>query len=274
MSGLTTLLDMDYDPQRLRDLLEAGADPTKPDDETGEPPLLTATRRRRLDAVRILLDAGADLEGRDAFGKTAWVHAARRGFTEVADVLEAAGASTHTTSSDRLAIALSAGDLAEARRILATHPDCAHTGNREEDRLLADMAGREATEPVVLLIEAGADLTTPGLDGGTPLHQAAWFGQPANARILLDAGAPLDVFDPVHDSSPLHWAVHGSRFSGGAAERQPAYVELTRMLLDAGSRTTYPPEWAAAASRPYVTRMLEDASPAVATVLREAGLGP
>ncbi len=30
-------------------------------------------------------------------------------------------------------------------------------------------------------------------------------------RLLLDAGAPLDVFDRVQESSPLGWAAHGSR---------------------------------------------------------------
>lgn len=58
-----------------------------------------------------------------------------------------------------------------------------------EDRLFADVAGRDDSASVALLIHAGADLTSPGLDDGTPLHQAAWFGQPANTRLLIDAGA-------------------------------------------------------------------------------------
>ena len=94
------------------------------------------------------------------------------------------------------------------------------------------------------------------LDGGTPLHQAAWFGQPQNARLLIDAGAPLDVFDPSHQYSPLGWAVHGSRYSGGADERLPEYIELVRMLLEAGSSLHYPndPE-----GDSYLKRLLEDA---------------
>lgn len=45
--------------------------------------------------------------------------------------------------------------------------------------------------PVTFLIDAGADLEAPGLDGGTSLHQAAWFGQPDHARVLIDAGPGL-----------------------------------------------------------------------------------
>ena len=116
-----------------------------------------------------------------------------------------------------------------------------------------------------MLINAGADLTAPGLDSGTPLHQAAWFGQPANAWLLIDAGAPLDVFDSTHQSSPLGWAVHGSRYSGGTEQRQDVYVELTQMLLDAGSSLHYPNE---PDSDAYFARLLKDASPAVRQVLK------
>ena len=271
MATLHRILDTEYDSARLKELLDRGADPNAVDSESGEPPVLTAARRRRLDAVSTLLDHGADPDRPGRHGKTAWAHAIRRGFFEVSDRLEEAGAAKELTAADRLAVALSRKDLDEARRIMAEDPACVRTGNPEEDRLLADVAGRPEADPVRLLIDAGADLTAPGLDGGTPLHQTAWFGQPANARLLIDAGAPLDIFDPVHDSSPLHWAVHGSRYSGHAELRQAAYVELTRMLLEAGSRLTYPPELAGA-ERSYRQRLMADASTAVAEVLREAGV--
>lgn len=272
MGQLHTLLDIDYDRARLVSLLDGGADPNEVDPATGEPLLFTATRRRRLEAVGILVERGADPNRPGRNGKTPWAHAVRRGFVEVGEVLEAAGADTTLTAADRLAVALSRGDVDEARRILAGHPGCAQTGNPEEDRVLADMAGRMESDPVVLLIDAGADLTAPGLDGGTPLHQAAWFGQPSNARLLLDAGAPVDVFDFVHDASPIHWTAHGSRYSGGAESRQEAYVALARMLLEAGSRTTYPPGLDGA-TRSYAERLLADASPPVAEVFRAWGLG-
>ena len=267
---LHQLLDFHYgaDGDRaLRRMLDQGADPDRRRGPHAETPLHVATRRRRARAVDILLACGADIDARTAGGKTAYAHAIRRGFDEVAALLANRGASTALNETDRFAVAIVNGRLDEARTILAAHPGVARTGNPEEDRLLADVAGRNHRGLVELLIEAGADLTAPGLDSGTPLHQAAWFGQPANGRLLVDAGAPLDIFEETHESSPLHWAVHGSRFSGGAEERQAAYVELVEMLLAAGSSLHYPDDPYGDA---YRKRLLRDATPWVRTVLQRA----
>jgi ankyrin repeat protein len=232
----------------------------------GETLLLIAARRRRVGAIRVLLGAGADPEATNVRGKTAYSHAVRRGFQDVAEVLQEAGASTSLQLPDQLAAACSRGDLAEARRLLRVHPETARTGNPEEDRLLADMAGRNDSGPVVMLIEAGADLAAAALDGGTALHQACWFGQPRNAGLLVNAGAPLDTFDNAHESSPIGWVTHGSTYSGGAADRQDEYVKLARILIEAGCTLEYPDEPGDA----YLKRLLRDASPAVAAVIREA----
>lgn len=266
---LHELLDVNYGEngdEILRRLLADGADPDAYDETTGEAPLHVAARRRRFSAVEILLANGAGINAVSAGGKTAYAHAIRRGFDEIAALLRSRGADGTLNAADRLAVALVNGRVDDARKILAVHPDAARTGNPEEDRLLADLAGRKESPAVALLIRSGADLAAPGLDAGTPLHQAAWFGQPANARLLIAAGAPLDVFDAVHHSSPLGWAVHGSRYSGGAEARQDQYVELVNMLLTAGSSLIYPEN---SESDAYYQRLLSDATPPVAAILKE-----
>ncbi|HEX5147457.1 MAG TPA: ankyrin repeat domain-containing protein [Candidatus Limnocylindrales bacterium] len=61
-------------------------------------------------------------------------------------------------------------------------------------------------------------------DGYTALHLAAFFAKPEAARILIEAGAPIDVVaDNEMRVQPLHSA---------AAGRQP---EICRMLLAAGA---------------------------------------
>jgi hypothetical protein len=60
------------------------------------------------------------------------------------------------------------------------------------------------------LIAAGADVTSFGPEGfhahATPLHQAVMAGSLDSVRVLVEAGAPLDVQDRVYHSTPLGWA--------------------------------------------------------------------
>lgn len=76
----------------------------------------------------------------------------------------------------------------------------------------------------------------------------------------------MDVFDSTHGSSPLGWAVHGCRYSGGAEQNQDAYVALLRMLLAAGSSLHYPSE---PENKAYLERLLIDASAQVRDVLKD-----
>ncbi|MCP3902931.1 MAG: hypothetical protein GY715_04780 [Planctomycetes bacterium] len=262
------LLDTGYErdgDSALRSLLDRGADPNGRAGPASETPLHVAARRRRPVAAEILLERGAEVDAKTAGGKTAYAHAARRGFDDLLDVLVARGADTALDEADLFAVAIVGGRLGVARSMIEANPHVARTGNPEDDRLLADVAGRGATEPVALLIEAGADLAAPGLDHGTPLHQAAWFGQPANVELLIEAGVPLDVFDPVHRASPIGWAAHGSRSSGAAEQRQDAYVAVTRALLDAGAAVHFD-------GTSYLDRLVADASPEVGALLQARGL--
>jgi ankyrin repeat protein len=56
---------------------------------------------------------------------------------------------------------------------------------------------------VALLLERGADPSRANVHGWTPLHQAAYVGLPALARMLLDAEAPVDVSARGDGGTPL-----------------------------------------------------------------------
>ncbi len=236
-----------------------------PDSETA---LHVAARRHRLSAIKLLLTHGAEIDAENEHGKTAYVHALRRGFHEIADFLKAHGANTKLNQADQFACAVTCGNFAEAEQLLKEHPGIIRTGNPEEDRLLADLAGRGDSEPVKFLIVKGADLEARGLDDGTPLHQAAWFGQPGNVRLLVEAGAPLEIFDSVHTSSPLGWAVHGSRYSDDSEARRHHYIEIVHMLLESGAKLNYPGE--SENSTGYFNRLTEDAPDEIKEILIKA----
>ena len=269
--NLFTFIDCHYGSDadvKLEHMLEETQDINETFGPASETGLHVATRRYRLPAVQILLQHGADIDAKNLHGKTAFAHAIRRGFYDVSDYLKQEGANTSLNEADQFACAITAGNLEEAKCLLEASPDIIRTGNPEEDRLLADMAGRNELAPVKFLVEAGADLEARGLDDGTPLHQAAWFGQPDNAQCLVEAGAPLEIFDTTHASSPLGWAVHGSRYSGAADERQAPYIKSITLLLKAGANLHYPNE--RADSLAYYNRLMEDASDAIKAILSQA----
>ena len=64
------------------------------------------------------------------------------------------------------------------------------------------------------LIPYGVDLNAPCPDlyaHGTPLHHAVWSGSLDAVKVLLEAGASLDVKDTAWNLTPLGWAKYGKR---------------------------------------------------------------
>lgn len=274
MIAIHEFLDSHYGEHgddELKSRISAGANLEEKGLELEETPLLVATRRRRLSAIKILVEAGANIESSNKWGKTSYMHAVRRSFSEVADYLRDAGCVTELAPADQFAVLVVGGQLDEAEEFLQRNPEVIQTGNAEEDRLLADVAGRFEIAPVKFLVTAGASLISTALDDGTPLHQAAWFGQPENARVLLDAGAPVDIFDACHGMSPLGWAVHGAQYAGEAEERKQAYTNLVKLLIERGSGLNYPEEARFEKIRQsYQKTLLSFAPPWIKPILIEA----
>ncbi|MFT7487186.1 MAG: ankyrin repeat protein [Candidatus Paceibacteria bacterium] len=267
--SLHDLLDTNYGSDGAAALLARLEGEQKCDQEervAGEPDLHVAARRQRLEAVQILLEHGLAVDARNGHGKSAYVHALRRSLNEVAELLIAVRCESGLELPDQLAVRTSRGETEEARSLLERNPAIAKTGNPEEDRLLADMAGRADQGPVQIPIDAGANLAAPGLDDATPLHNAAWFAQAQNARLLVEAGAPLNLFEMAHGTSPIGWAAHGSSCSGGAEANHVVYVEITQLLLEAGAYLHYP---GAPGDGAYLARLQAEASPQVEGVLTE-----
>ena len=73
-------------------LLRHGADVMARDEGDHATPLHWAAEGGHLEVVRMLVEAGADVNLADRDGVTPLAHARRRGFAEMASILEAAGA--------------------------------------------------------------------------------------------------------------------------------------------------------------------------------------
>ena len=233
-------------------LLKHGADPNVPSylDSSdpkamgsGEVPLhRLAANGWDADVIRTFVGHGAQVDASRADGRTPYAIAVRTGNVGVAQVLLLLGADASKLSViDRLIGACAIGDGEQARALAATR-DSAQAAELAAWRvampaddhfvfLRACGDGRAASVP--LFAEQGWSLTREGPWGGTALHWAAWFGRPACVRLLLDAGAPVNVRDATYGSSPIAWGAHGSLNSRPGHDDD--YLAVIELLADAGS---------------------------------------
>jgi ankyrin repeat protein len=99
--------------------------------------------------------------------------------------------------------ALEAHDVDGLAALVDEHPDLVAAQGTNGNDLLG-MAGATCDERLVaVLLERGADVTRGNAHGWTPLHQAAYSNLPLLARMLLDAGARVDVSARGDGGTPL-----------------------------------------------------------------------
>lgn len=134
---------------------------------------------------------------------------------------------------ERLVAAAWVGDEPRVKALMKQHPDL-DIGPAASAVTEAAQAGRAKT--VRLLLSAGFDPKPPGMDSGTALHLAAWYGHKEVVQLLIPH-VPLDHKDAHHGSTPLGWACHGAQW---CRNPQGDYVAVVEALILAGAKVTAP----------------------------------
>ena len=154
--------------------------------------------------LRALIDAGADLErpGTAVPGATALGHAVEYGMTACVDVLVAAGAVVEGPANTA-----GAGQVARLRT----------ESWSDQDRFLAWRAAARCGRLQVAeaLLDRGVDIHVHKGDRASALHWAAYHGQVAMVRYLLDRRADPNSTEITHGLTPLGWARHRRSEIGG-----------------------------------------------------------
>jgi len=217
----------------VRRLLDAGADVNATNDN-GVTPLMRAATFE--EAVRLLVEKGADVTARSKMGNSAVLLAARKpGNSRTVAFLLDHGADANAENAFRataLMAAVASDDIETVRLVLDRGADVNRIpkpgsenffwGGWRTPLMWAAYLGDEAM--CRLLLERGARVND-FVETGSALGQAAWAGQAGVARILLDAGAQVDQRDLVANYTPLHWAASSERSS----------PELVELLLARGA---------------------------------------
>ena len=208
---------------------------------TGEPELFTdalaeAVAEANLDAVTILLAAGAnpDLPGPD--GRSVRRRALTAGVAATVELVGGAG----DDPVDRLLEAVLTGDGGTARGLVGADPTLvARVGHADQVALVA-AAERGNTASVRLMLELGLPIEArrEGVDddGATALHAAAYAGAAETVELLLAHRADLTARDSRWNAQPLEWALVGSGEAPDLATA-PDWVATVTLLLDAGAPT-------------------------------------
>jgi ankyrin repeat protein len=98
---------------------------------------------------------------------------------------------------------IEAHDVDGLAALIDRFPELVHARGTNDNDLLG-MAGATHDERLVkVLLDRGADPRRGNAHGWTPLHQAAYSDLPAMARMLLDAGAQVDVSARGDGGTPL-----------------------------------------------------------------------
>lgn len=227
----------------------------------GLSPLHRAAWPGHVDAVQALIAGGANPNVPDATGGSPLLIAASNGHDPYIEAIVQSGADVNLGNH--------AGQRAIHRAALAGHVGTVRTLLRlGADPNLADNHGwtalhwaaacpvRASLELLQVLVEAGAKATAQDRDGQTPLHVAAanlvdpglharqrqpvalYYINARRVKILVDAGAGVDIRD-LAGRTALHWAAWlGETMHGEDVGNRPFFeyrTEAVRYLLAAGA---------------------------------------
>jgi ankyrin repeat protein len=205
------LASVNGNAEMIRRVLDAGVDPNTVD-PGGETALMTAARTGGVAALRLLLERGATVDAREPeFQQTALMIAVRENQVPAVDLLIKAGASVNVQTRKGPTPAFvppCKGTGCGSEGVGINRGGLPDRGRRAEVKggmtplLYAARDGR--VEMARMLVAAGADLELGDGNNIRPLLMAALNGQVDVARLLVEKGANVNA-DDFWGRSPL-WA--------------------------------------------------------------------
>ena len=272
------------------------------------PALIDATRRADVDAIRVLLAEGADVNARYGDGTTALHWAAHLGSEDLVTLFITSGADVNAADDHgvtALSLAALNGSVALVQTLLEAEadPNATHTsgetvlmtaarvGNVDVVRLLlAAGASPDATEillgqtalmlaiaanhtPIArVLIESGAGVSARTNNSFTPLLFAAQQGNIDAAQLLLSSGADVNESAPdgiAGNTNARTRFVRDTQAQVLLVAIDSGHDEMALFLLDGGADPNH-----AGAGRTALHSAVQQKMPEVVSALLERGADP
>lgn len=195
------------DPERIRFLIEKGADINKHDAQ-GYGALQAAARNRSDKIIPLLVELKADVNGRDKDGFTALIHAAERNHVATIRALVAAGADLEASVDGGfgpLSLAIESGKFLAAKALIEVGANvnavagsdritpimvaASQLAVGENAKEIERRQGLRSTDIATALVERGANVNAVNAHGVTALMIASARGNIPMLGLLLEAGA-------------------------------------------------------------------------------------
>ena len=206
------------DIEILRMLIEAGADVNATSGD-GSSALADASLNGHAEAVKLLVEGGADL---GKYGGSSLVWAVRKRHADIARYLLDKGVSARSGHGDKALIAASEGGDTEMARLLIDKGADVNARDSSKYTALIRAAEKGRAETAEMLIDKGANINDADKFGFTALIRASQYGKADAARLLIDKGADVNAMNK-KDESALVWAVKNGK------------ADVARVLVEAGA---------------------------------------
>jgi ankyrin repeat protein len=227
----------DVDAVRL--LLDAGADPTRYRDGDGHPAAVipeALAEAAPTEVIELLLSHGADATAPGQDGRSSYRLATALDRGDVVALLARYGARDDRTPIDQLLGACRQVDREAAMRLAAEHPGLPGQMTAAEAATIVTVAEAGDAAAVTVMLDVGVPIDARSEHGATALHAAAHSGNVETVMLLLARGAEIEARDSSFTANALEWAVVGSGEQPSSAP-DPDWEAVVRILLDAGSST-------------------------------------
>jgi ankyrin repeat protein len=197
---------MNQNPELISTLLKAGANPNN-SKWTGEAPLMTCANTGTIDAVKALLDQGADVNSTETTQEqTALMWAAAEKHHQVVKLLVERGANINAVSKitpePEPFMVKTPGSMGQ--NFPSTLRFREATGGFTALLFAAQQGDLESTK---ILLDAGADINFATKEEGSALVIATAGSHEELAMYLLERGADPNIQD-AYGLTPLHFALH------------------------------------------------------------------